>query len=162
MIKLHSLPASLKVLITAFCLSIAMGYGVACLQIFSRTGFSVQDAARHYHGGLTEQEQEIYTPPSFNTLLAVSHVHTFSQPVMLGLLGLIFALTYLPEGVKVLFILLSFMGSLGSNLAPWLIRYVSPHWTFLLPLTQLLVMGSFFLMLFVILYDVWGNPERDE
>lgn len=162
MVSLNRLSPSVKVLITVFVLSLAVGYGVACLQIFSRTGFSLEQAIHHYHGGLTEEEQVVYTPPTFGTLVSVSHVHTFSQPVMLGILGFLLTMTYLSEAAKILFILLSFLGSLVSNATPWLVRYLSPHWIFLMPLSQLVLMGTFFVMAGVILYDVWRNPEEED
>lgn len=162
MVRLNQLSPSLKIVITCFVVWIAVGFCVASLQIFARTGFRAEQAARHYHGGLTAEEREIHTPPTFETLLSVSHVHTFSQPVMLGLMGLLLALTYVSEAAKILLILLSFVGSLVSNATPWLIRYISPHWTFLLPLSNLLMMGTFFVMAGVILYDVWRNPEEED
>lgn len=152
-LSLSTFPVSLKVLATCFVLTLLLGYGVSLLQVYDRTHFEMAKTLLYYRGA--EGGEGVLVPPSFATLLSVAHVHTFSQPVMLFLLGLLFVFSRLSERQKVLFILLAFLGSVVSNAAPWLIRYGSPRMTILLPLSQLMLMGSFFVMSLVILYDLW-------
>ena len=160
--SLGTLCPSLKVLVTCFILTLMAGYAVALLQVNERTRFDLAQTLLHYRGA---EEGGIHLPQSFGTLLSVSHVHTFSQPVMLVLVGLLFSLSRVTEKAKVIFILLSFAGSVLSNAAPWLIRYTDPRPAVLLPVSQMALFISFFVMAFVVLRDTWrrkGEGEEDE
>lgn len=156
--RLPELSGSLKVVITCYVGTLFLGYFVALVQVYHRTQFDLAHTLLYYRGAESGDEADILTGPSFGTLLSVAHVHTMSQPVMLALLCLIFALTYVSQKAKVIFILTAFLSSVASNLAPWLVRYVSREMVMILPLSQMLLMLSFFVMAFVILYDVWRRP----
>ena len=94
--NLKTLPLSLKVLITAFVLTIAVGYSISLLHVFERAGMRADQTVRHYRG--TEgAEGEVFIPQSYATLLSTTHVHTFSQPLLLGLVGFLFALSSVSE-----------------------------------------------------------------
>ena len=158
---LFSQPTPIKLLITCFVLSLLMGYVIAILQIYNRTQFDVGHTIQYYRGVESANELEAIPGPSFATLLSVAHVHTLSQPVMLALMGLLFAMSYVTTKAKSLFIVLSFLCSWISNLSPFLIRYISKNFSILLPLSQMMLMLSFFIMAFVVLYDVWVGPVED-
>ncbi len=149
----------MKVLVTCFVLSLMVGYGISLLQVFNRTSFDAKKTVQYYRGVESENELEATPPPSFATLLSVAHVHSLSQPVMLALMGFCFALSYVTDKAKVLFIILSFLASLTSNATPFLIRYGSKNFSILLPISQMILLMTFFLMAFVVLYDLWVKKE---
>ncbi|GEM_PF-1683193 len=164
-IQLSSLPLSLKILVTCFVCTLILGYGVALLQVYDRTHFDVARILLYYRGAETGEAIGMILPPSFSTLLAATHAHTLSQPVMYLALGLVFVFSHLSEKKKSSLVLMLFIGSVLSNSAPWLIRYVSAKMLFVLHLSQGLMMVSFFTMSFVILWDVWFRNTpivRDE
>lgn len=154
-IRLSNLPLSLKILVTCFVCTLLLGYGVALLQVYDRTHFDVARILLYYRGAETGEGSGIILPPSFSTLLAATHAHTLSQPVMYLALGLIFVFSHVSEKKKASLVLILFIGSVLSNSAPWLIRYVSAKTIFILHLSQGLMMASFLTMSFVILRDVW-------
>lgn len=153
--KLSNLSPSLKVLVSCFVLTLLLAYSVALFRIFDHSRFDWEETVRYYRGAESGEEQEIYPPATFATLLSVSHVHTFSQPVMLGLMGFLFCLSRATEKWKAGFVLFSFTGSVVSNAAPWLIRYVSAPMVHLLPLSQFAMLGSFLVMSWTVLREVW-------
>lgn len=161
--RLSNLSVSIKTVISCYVGALFLGYFVALVQVYNRTQFDLAQTLLYYRGTESGGEDAgALTGPSFATLLSVSHVHTMSQPVMLALLGFIFALTYVSQKAKVIFILTAFLSSLVSNLAPWLIRYASRDMALLFPLSQMFLMMSFFIMAFVILYDVWAGPQIED
>jgi hypothetical protein len=160
--RLFSLPFSFKILITCFLVTLSLGYIVALLQVFDRTHFDVAQTLLYYRGDEVGGESAVLLPQSFGSLLAVTHVHAFSQPVMLALVGALFCFTAVSEKAKTIFVIFSFGGSVVSNAAPWLIRYVARGSAVLLPLSQALMMMSFFVMFFVTLAELWGKREEEE
>lgn len=158
-IKLSKLSAPFKTLITGLVLSLMVGYSVALVQVYHRTSFDSSKTVQYYRGVESENELEATPPPSFATLLSVAHVHSLSQPLMLTLMGFCFALSYVTDKAKVIFIALSYLSSFTSNLTPFLIRYVGKQFSVLLPLSQMILLFTFFIMAFVVLYDTWGNKN---
>ena len=160
--NLKSLSSSQKIVVTCFVVTIMLGYLVAVMKIFDHNHLDLEKTLIYYRGAETGEDVGIILPPSFSTLLSVAHNHMFSQPVMLFLMGILFTFTYMSQKSKSLFILLSFVGSLLSNASPWLIRYVSSKTVMLLPFSQMLMMSSFFVMGFVVLYDIWGKTIHND
>lgn len=159
-IRLQTLSFPLKVLITCFVGTMLLGYAAALLQVFDRTHFDLAHTLLYYRGAETGDEAGLMLPPSFKTLLSVTHVHSLSQPLMFGLLGFLFTLSMVTDAAKVIFIILPFAGSLLSNLSPWLIRFGTKGMVILLPLSQLAMASGFFVMSFVVLYDLWFRREE--
>ncbi|MBI3540923.1 MAG: hypothetical protein HY073_02125 [Deltaproteobacteria bacterium] len=162
--RLQTLSLPLKVLITCFVGTLLLGYVAALLQVFDRTHFDMAHTLLYYRGAETGagtgEDAGLMLPPSFKTLLSVTHVHSLSQPVMFGLLGFLFTLSMVTDAAKVIFILLPFIGSVVSNLSPWLIRFGTKGMVILLPLSQLAMTSGFFVMSFVVLYDLWFRKEE--
>lgn len=152
---------SIKVLVTCVVATLAVGYGVSLLQVHNRGAFDRERTILHFRGAETEENglNGIYVRQSDTTMISVAHVHTFSQPVTLGIMGLLFALTGLAEGTKVLWILLSFLGSLAMNAGPWLIRDVSLRFVILLYAAGVIMILSFLVMAAAVLYETWWKKE---
>ncbi len=149
---------SSKVLVTCFVLALSVGYFVSLLQVNNRTSFNFKKTELHFRGSPAEEEMRI--PQSDATMISVAHVHSFSQPVVLGIMGLLFALSSVSEGGKIFWIIFSFAGSLGSVAGPWLIRDVSPKSVYLLHVAGAAMFVSFVVMASRILSEVWGRGGR--
>ena len=150
---LQEAPSPFKVLATSLIATIWVGYGVALLQIFDRTTYTLSKVLLYYRG--EPGEDSLNLPQSFTSMVSVAHVHSFSQPMLLALIGALFAFSSASNRTKNIFIVMAFTASLLSNAAPWLIRYVSPHAFFLLPLSQSMLAISFLVMSAVPLADMW-------
>lgn len=156
---LEGAPSPLKVLATSLITTLWIGYGVALLQIFDRTTYTLAKVLLYYRGEPGADENSMHLPQSFTSLVSVAHVHSLSQPMMLALVGAIFVFSSATNRVKNFFIILAFAGSLISNAAPWLIRYVSAEAVFLLPLSQLFLAGSFLVMSVIPIRDMWFRKK---
>ena len=152
--RLNSLPPSWKVLITGFLLALMIGHAVAVLQVHSRTGLDRAKTILYFRGNEADPDS-LQVPQSYGSLVAIAHVHSFSQPMMLALVGFLFVLTGASEKTKILIILVGLTGSLGHNAGPFLIRYVSAAWVILIELSGVAMLGSFIVMFVRILRDVW-------
>ncbi|MBI2500624.1 MAG: hypothetical protein HYW02_03980 [Deltaproteobacteria bacterium] len=157
MMRLSVLPLSAKTLITCLLFALSVGYFVSLLQIGNRTDFNQQKTVRHFRG--VEGDSELYPPQSTATLISVAHVHSFSQPVVIALVSLLFLFTGISEGKKVFWILVAFIGSLAGICTPWLIRDVSPYSVFGLYLSGIALLGSFCVMATRVLYETWRSPS---
>ncbi|MBI2083864.1 MAG: hypothetical protein HYT76_09920 [Deltaproteobacteria bacterium] len=152
-IRLSALPISVKILITCFVMAIGVGYSISILQVRARTHLDRGETVRHFRG--SEQNPEVYLPQSTGTMVAIAHVHSFSQPVVVGLLAFLFLFTPLSEGYKTSWILISFAGSLTNILSPWFIRDISPHAVYLLYLSGGAMLVSFLVMALSIIHETW-------
>jgi hypothetical protein len=150
---------ALKWLVTGFVVTLAAGYAVSLLQVHNRGSFDFKKTAIHFRG--TDEENGIYIPQSDTTMISVAHVHTFTQPVALGAMGVLFLFTAVSEGAKVFWILASFLSSLLMNGSPWLIRDVSSQFVYLIYLAGTAMVGSFFVMALRILYELWWRKEKE-
>ena len=150
---------SLKVLITCLVVTLGIGYGVSMLQAHNRGSFNFKKTVVHFRGSDTD-ESGIYLPQSSTTMISVAHVHTFTQPLLIASMGFLFALTRLSEGFKIGGILMAFLGSLFSNMAPWLIREISPSFVTLLYGGGAAMLVAFVIMALRVLFEVWLVPKN--
>ena len=163
--QLSSWPASAKILVTGFLVSLLIGYAVAFLMIHNRTQFGMDQTIRYYRGddvaqpGAHMDEMSIHLPKPYSEILAVSHVHMFSQPLLVLAVGVLFFFCSVGEGTKTLAYLASMLGLLLSNLAPWLLRYGGEEFVFIYPFSNFLMMGGLVLMTCRILYELWGHDN---
>lgn len=158
--RLSGQPLSVKVLITSFLVMIAIAHGVSLLQVHSRTQFDRQKTITYFRGNPNDPDS-LQIPQSYGSMITIAHAHSFSQTMMIGMMGLIFALTGLGEKRKSGVILLYFFSSLLNNGSPWLVRYVSAGWVRLLEAAGGLMMTCFLFMLVVILRDLWCMKNRN-
>lgn len=153
-LRLSRWPSSGKVLATCFIVTLLFGYAVSLFQVYHRSGVVLSEVIAHYRGDETGADP-LLLPQTFTTLLSVAHVHTFSQPLLFALLGLIFIFSSRSERWKSFLIVAGFAGSLLSNAAPWLIRYTHPQTVLLLPFSQVAIALSIVGMSYVSLRDMW-------
>lgn len=147
---------SLKILVTCLVLSFGLAYSVAFVQVSLQGSFDAKKTIEHFRGD-DSGEDELKVRQSDATMVAVAHVHTFGQPMILFVMGGLFLLTGLPERAKGFWIILSFTGSAMMNAAPWLIRDVSPRFVHLLSVSGVLLALCYLVMAFSILKETWGR-----
>jgi hypothetical protein len=157
--RLSRASLSLKTLVTFCVLGLSVGYSVSLLQIYNRSHFNKEQAIEHYRGASDSNEDSLAVPQSDTSLISIAHVHTFSQPAILGMMGLMLVFTGLREGTKSFWIALSFVGSFAKNLSPWLIRDVSSHFIYLMYFGGGVMFLSFGVMALAILKETWSRPK---
>lgn len=152
-----------KVMITSFLLVVALSVGVGVVNYRVRTGLVPSGAAAWYRGneataGPADAQLFEKTPLE---LLDATHPHLFGQAFMFFVLCHLFALTPVRPGIKVGLYAAAFASVVVDAASPWLIRYVSPAFGYLQVAGTVVMVGSFLVMLWVPLKEMWLTSPRD-
>lgn len=161
--KLVTAEWSSKVIITLFLISVLFGYAVSLMDVYDKMGTTIQERVLRYRGqeeGEDAASDELYFPMSFSQLVDLTHVHAFSLPMLMFIVGHIFQYltTSFSQRNKVIVLTVSFAAMLGFMLGPWLIRYVSGVFAWPLMLSNILMGLGLLIMLTVPLYEMWIWP----
>ncbi len=149
--KLHT-----KVLVTLFLLSVLGGLGIAWLQVRARVGTDVRSQREWILGNEDDPApREFKEPKSDRELLAITHDHAFSVPMLLFVVLHLVALTPLPDPAKIALYTLGFGSCAAALAAPWLIAYHSPAWIGLLRASGIGIFAALALSCAVCLFDLW-------
>lgn len=144
-------PVSAKLIATAFLLFAVIGLGVAGLQIYVKTGLTVQGTLAHYRG----DEVTFQTPMGFPELVEVTHAHAFTMPLLAATLGVAFALTKSRERLKQLVVVSLALGVLLELALPWIVRYGAPWTVHLFNVAGVLLGGGLITAVIVPLHEMW-------
>ena len=151
----------IKVLITAFLLTVSIGVVVGVINYRLRTGLGVGGAVDWYRGNeaTAGPEDEILYEKTALELLDATHAHIFGQAFLLFLLAHVFALTAVRSGVKLWAYVAAFASVAIDTSVPWLIRFVSPAFAALQPIGLALMIGTFLLFVVAPLREMWFAPR---
>jgi len=150
---------ALKTLATCFILSSLLGYGIGFLKIHQITNYKIDQAVTYYRGDNLPESETMLFPQSYASLLSVAHVHSFSQPLLLFIMGFIFSFSNASNKFKTGIIITIFLSSFVSNLSPWLVRYTSTQTIYLLPASQIFFGLSFIIMSWCSLKSMWSRSR---
>lgn len=146
---------STKILLTCFLLFTLAGYGVALLYFHAHTGLSVAGIERYYQG----DEAAMVFAKTREELIATTHPHAFSLPMLLFILCHLVALCRIPEWGKSTLYLASFGSAAGVLIGPWLASYGGPGWAWFLAANGLVLTAVFAAITLLPLVDMW-LPRR--
>jgi hypothetical protein len=174
---LSTLPLSGKVFCTLFLLGIGCGAFAAFVQASTAVGLSPaaveaslapQMPMTHMGHGQMSGEKEITLGEISSSakvwirtplLIQTSHTHLFGQTLIAGLLGLIFLLASVREGLKVLIVALPFVGTLMDIGGMWLTRFAWPSLSVLVIAGGSLFALGYALITAISLYELWFRKE---
>ena len=174
---LSTLPLSGKVFCTLFLLGIGCGALAAFVQASTAVGVSPaaveaslapQMPMTHMGHGQMSGEKEITLGEISSSakvwirtplLIQTSHTHLFGQTLIAGLLGLIFLLASVREGLKVLIVALPFVGTLMDIGGMWLTRFAWPSLSVLVIAGGSLFALGYVLIVVISLYELWFRKE---
>jgi hypothetical protein len=165
---LSSASLSNKVFFSFFLLFMGISMGVAFLNFIERTRFTPEKVESYYLGNVREDEPEeaplpeegLRFPKSRRELLEITHVHTFSIPLIFFVLSRILSMTATREGLKLSTYVASFVGIVCNLIAPWLVRYVSPGFSFLLLFSYIVLASTMIVYIACPMYDMWCTKEK--
>lgn len=144
-------------------LSMAMAFW----NFYERTGFNPSRVTMYYLGNVREDEPEeaplpeegLMFPKTKREMLAVTHVHIFTIPLIFFVLSRILSMTGMREGYKMATFVASFVGIVLNLTGPWLVRYMSPGFSLWLILSYV-VLGSVVIVYIAYpMYEMWGLPS---
>ncbi|MCF6157979.1 MAG: hypothetical protein E3K32_05275 [wastewater metagenome] len=168
------LPVSNKLFFTFFLSFMAIAIGIGFLNYYERTGFSPQKTARYYKGDEEDvdmslpaeeyqarlMEEGMFFPKSYRELLEVTHTHAFSMPLIVFVLSRILAMTRAHEGIKITVYSASFAAVLMNLGASWLIRYACHHFVAILFVSNITLILTFGVYIFIPLYEMWFKRDH--
>ncbi len=155
-----------RFLITLFLFFLLLGYVVATLYAYERTGLRLDGTRLRYEGAAEDEEtEELYFPMSRDELLRLTHVHTLGMAMMFYLFGHVFILTQARVRTKMFWLGAFFLALLSFIAAPWGVKYVSSAFGYV----YLGSIGALWLVVAVLMaipiHEMWfrqPRPRTDE
>lgn len=131
--SLSNANASTKVLLSLFLISVVAGLAVSMLQYLDRAGVGAEAAEQWIKGNEGDFEAERIIPEkSYSELVAITHEHAFSLPMLLFVLLHLVALCTISQRAKIVVYLAGFLSLWGSLGGPWLVAYAGTGWTWVM------------------------------
>ncbi len=152
-LKLSRLNATYKWAITAFLLLTSLGFSVAGLQSRLRYDFNHEKTVEYYLGDPAEGDSPFPKPLSY--LVSVTHVHSFTLPLIFFILWILLNATSFQGGLKKGIILGGVFSILIYNMAPYAVRYFSSHSVFLFTVGGVGLFIFYFFPMFLVLHELW-------
>lgn len=143
--------STVRLLATAFYLTMAAGYLVALANAKLKTSGSLAGLISHYRGA---SDGSAY-PKTPSELIEVAHAHGFSVPIMYLVLGGLFLGTDVRDSWKRWWVLVPFAGVLIDQAVPWLIRYHAPGWAWVMVAGHGVSGLAFLVLIGVPLWEMW-------
>lgn len=119
--SLRRSPRPLRMAYGAFLVLIAPGFLSQAAFQAGRIGLTPAAVAAYYRG--SEQGDVMTFPKTAGQLLEVTHAHAFTMAVIFLVLAHLFVSTELGSPVKRAVLVLTFAGTVGDLLGPWIVRY---------------------------------------
>lgn len=92
------------------------------LMYFHRMGLSYQSVISYYLGS-----EDLFTEAkSYSAMLEVTHFHLFAMGILVVTLAHLALFTPLPDRMKMMLVVSSFLSAVGDELSGWLVRFVHP------------------------------------
>lgn len=149
--RLRDTDRHIRLVYTFFLFLILAAFSFTFFWAHSMTGLSLQGIADHYLGS----DSKFGEPMSFRELAEVTHFHLFTMPVVFMILVHVLYLTEAKERTKVGTTWAAFSGVMLDILSPWLIAYISPVFVITMLTGDFLMLGSFLVMFYVPMYEMW-------
>lgn len=130
--RLGNASISTKVLLTGYLFLVLAGLAVALVFYAERAGLDRQGTIEWIHGNEGDlQATEFKSEKSYGELLAITHQHAFSLPMLLFLLLHLVQLCAPGERFKVAFYLFGFASLVGCFAGPWMLYAQGAGWSWL-------------------------------
>lgn len=157
----HHQNSAMKWAVTAYLLLVSLGFFVAGLQSYERYRINHEKTKEYYLGN--PAEGELAMPKPYGHLLSVTHIHSYTMPlvfltVWIGLQGV-----PLRNAHKKFLIGGGFLSIGLYNAAPYLLRYYFPDSAFLFTVGGVGLFLFFFWPAFTVLFETWigFSPKQD-
>ncbi len=157
--SLRRAPLSIRVMITAFMMTVAVAVAVGVVNYRLRTGLVPSGSALWYRGGAAAGGEALFGKTPLE-LLDATHPHLFGQAFLFFVLCHVFALVPAGERLRITLYIGAFGSVLVDAAAPWLIRYVSPAFALLQVANTWVMVAVFLLLLALPLREMWLPRRR--
>jgi len=160
--RLATASGNLRLVLGLYLLFILLGLVTNVVETWRQTHFSPREIAVYYRGAGEVRGETLAYPKSVNELILNSHFHLFMMSVTLLVLCHIFYMTDAPDWLKKGLTWSVFLAALIEIGAPWLIRFVSADFAFLMTVSGS-VLGTGMLILIVVpLFEIRRKPHEKD
>lgn len=152
--------ARLEVRLAYTAFLVLSGVGLATMAAFQllHVGPTPAQAAAYYRGG--ERAGELLFGKTARQLLEVTHFHAFTMAIVYLVMAHLVIATGASERTKRAAIVAGAVGLAGDVGAPWLVRFVSPAFAWLLVAAWIAEWAAFAAFVFCPLREMWFTNGR--
>ena len=157
----QSLPAPIRTLGRWLTIVQLVGYTTSLVFVWHTTRLAPTGVAERYRGAAVDSVSTapMQFPKSFAEMLTITHTHLLSMAVIFVLTGIGVALCARPSLRWRRFLIAEpFVALLVSFSAMWLMRYVHPHFSWLLEASSAILAVTFYVQSFLILRELRETP----
>lgn len=158
--RLTTASGNLRLVLSLYLVLVLLGLVTNGVETYRQTQFSLEGIATYYRGTGEQGGETLAYPKSVNELLLNSHFHLFIMSVTLLVLCHIFYMTAMPDRLKKGITWTVFLAALLEIGAPWLIRFVSEDFSFLMAISGSVLGASMLILILVPLYEIWLKPRE--
>jgi hypothetical protein len=155
--RLRDLSRDAKLLVTAFLTTLSLGYASGLAYVFMTTEMRPGGVAAHYAGSEDEQEMKFAKSPL--ELAQTTHNHVLSISLLFAVLGAFLLCVEMPARARRFLILEGFVSIVTTFASLWLVRYVSPLFSWLMLLSGIGMAATFFASVAVVLRETWSRGD---
>lgn len=151
---LRELPATVRLFLSGFLLTLSLGYGLGLLHVWEKTGMNVSGIQDRY--GATETES--HYAKSLGELLETTHNHTITFSFIFLAVGSLFSATAVPPRLKLTLLVEPWVAipvTMGSMFGT---RYLSPLFGYSMFAASILTACAFVAMVSLTLRELWLAP----
>lgn len=154
-LRLRDLPRDAKVFLIAFLVVVSLGYASGLSYVYLTTRMAPRRIAAHYAG--SESDAEMSFPKSPLALIQTTHNHVLSLCVLFALVGGLLFGTPVSARLRTTLVVESFASIVVSFGSLWLVRYVSPLFSWALFLSGIAMAVTFFVIVGIVFAEIWRN-----
>ncbi len=157
-IELYNLDRTLKLFLIIFLLTLSVGTTIGLVYLQFTTELTPEGTIERYNGSKTNGDEfeivENYPKP-ISEMLITTHSHIISFALIFGTVGFIFYFNSVIVGFWKTFLIIEPLAStLITFSSIWGIRYIHESFVIVTILSAVLMYGSFYVMVFILLFEL--------
>jgi hypothetical protein len=162
-IRLYEFPKKLRLLCLLTVINLTIGVSVGLYYVGYTTQFSSAGTSEHFAGSKISAQFDIPDkyPKPISELLNTTHTHIISMTFIFLIIGGIFFFNSIITGLlKTILIVEPFVSILITFGGIWLMRFIHSGFSYIVIFSGLLMYLSYFIMVFIICYELVINPSQ--
>ncbi len=164
-IKLINLDRTLRHFLAAFIFLLMIATLTGLAFIYQTTQFSKSGVTERYNGSSIDETDELSIPENYpkplSELLLNTHNHLFAFAFIFLCIGFIFYFNSIISGFWKYFLLVEpFLSVLLTFSGIWAMRFIHPHFVFVVFVAAFLTYGALFVMGAILFYELLFKNER--
>ncbi len=167
-------PTSNKLSVTFFLIFMGFAFYVSFAGFHERTNFTPGNTVRHYCGEEEEENDDesnyeyddsllqegFYFPKSYREILDITHVHTFTIPLIIFVMSRILSMTQIRDWIKITIYGTAFTGIIMNLSGPLLVRFTSDVFSISIIASYFLLGICFAAFISIPMYEMWFKPKE--